>query len=538
MGLVPSNSSINHRPHFSGLVLLVAILGLAFILRMKFWGQPFEMDEGAHAYMGWGMLQGLVPYRDMYNGKPPGIYALHALLFLLVKPTALNIKIFATIYTLGTTLVVYYVTRKVAGQKAGIAAALLFGIFSPGPKIEGGGVNSEVFMILPYTLAAYSLMRAVESSKPRQYFLFGLWTGLACSIKQVAGVNLFWIACYMVFRIWRANEWQAVARTLRDGMWVAVGMAASWLPFLVYFYSHQALRDLYFWQTTASFKYVADGYLGGPNFSLLYKQMKHVLSENLLLWILALLGIVCTWQKLPNGRILGSESDEAEWRPVSLILLSTWPFFSFIGIAAGGRFFAHYFIQIIPSLTITGGIGLAGLTSQIHVQQVNFLRRPSSLVLAAALLGSLVLFLITEAPYYTSYNGIQISLRQYSSPLFSVTRFIGKYLGDRTKPEDFIYVWAVNPEINFYALRKSPTPYVMHVGLENIPWDSYAQVLQCLHQTPPKYVVAMQSISGFQGLQNYLRQFYLEESNPELDRLKQLINFKLYRLRDDGLTHQ
>ena len=87
MGLVPSNSSINHRPHFSGLVLLVAILGLAFILRMKFWGQPFEMDEGAHAYMGWGMLQGLVPYRDMYNGKPPGIYALHALLFLLVKPT-------------------------------------------------------------------------------------------------------------------------------------------------------------------------------------------------------------------------------------------------------------------------------------------------------------------------------------------------------------------------------------------------------------------------------------------------------------------
>ena len=50
---------------------LAAILGLAFILRMHFWGQPFEMDEGLHAYMGWGMLHGLVPFKDIYNSKPP-----------------------------------------------------------------------------------------------------------------------------------------------------------------------------------------------------------------------------------------------------------------------------------------------------------------------------------------------------------------------------------------------------------------------------------------------------------------------------------
>jgi len=537
MELFGGENSFRHRPHLSGAVLLVAILGLTFVLRLNFWGQPFEMDEGAHAYMGWGILQGLVPYRDMYNGKPPGIYVLHTILFLLVKPTALNIKIFASFYTLATTLVVFYVTRKVAGQKAGIAAALLFGIFSPGPRIQGGGVNSEVFMILPYTLAAYSLMRAVETSKPRQYLLFGLWTGLACSIKQVAGVNLVWITCYLLFRIWRANEWQAVARTFKDGTWVAVGVVASWLPFLIYFYSHEALGDFYFWQTSASFQYIAEGYRGGPNFSIIYYKLKDVFSENVLLWILALAGIVYAWRVLGQKGTLRSNNGQEPWRPVALILLATWPLFSFIGIAAGGRFFAHYFIQIIPSLAILGGMGLAALVSQIHTQKIDFLRRPSSLILAGAIVGSLVLFLITDAPYYTNYNGIQISYHQYDTPLFSVTRFIGSYLGEHTKPEDLIYVWALNPEINFYALRKSPTPYLMHVGLQNIPWDPYAEVLQCLHRTPPKYVVAMQPMSGFPGLKNYLREFYVKESNPELDGLKRLRYFELYRLKGDGSSY-
>lgn len=537
MELFGRDNSTRHMPHLSELVLLVAILGLTFVLRMKFWGQPFEMDEGAHAYMGWGMLQGLVPYRDMYNGKPPGIYLIHALFFLVAEPTALNIKMFASIYTLGTTLAVYYVTRKIGGQKAGIVAALLFGIFSPGPKIQGGGVNSEVFMILPYTLAAYSLVKALEDSKPKHYLLFGLWTGLACSIKQVAGVNFFWITCYLLFRILRAHEWQTVARTLKDGTWMAVGGVVSWLPFILYFYWHRALHDFYFWQTSASFKYVADGYRGGLNFSHIYYQMQNVLSENGLLWILAFVGIAYAWRGLHKKGNLGSNGEPEPWRRIALIMLAIWPIFSFIGIAAGGRFFAHYFIQIIPSLAILGGIGLAGFVNQINTQKVHFMKSPTSLMLAGLIVGSLILFLITDAPYYLSYDGIQISYRQYGTPLFSVTRFIGNYLGNRTQAGDLIYVWAVDPEINFYALRKSPTPYLMYVGLENIPWDPYAEVLQCLYRTPPKYVVAMQPMVDFPGLQNYVREFYVEEKDPELDQLKQLIDFKLYRLKVDGSSH-
>ena len=60
-----SSPSERFRPYM--LVLLMAALVLTWILRMNFWGQPFEMDEGAYGYMGWGMLHGLVPYKDMYD---------------------------------------------------------------------------------------------------------------------------------------------------------------------------------------------------------------------------------------------------------------------------------------------------------------------------------------------------------------------------------------------------------------------------------------------------------------------------------------
>jgi hypothetical protein len=516
-------------PSLSPPVLMVIILGLTWILRMKFWGQPFEMDEGVYGYMGWATHQGLIPYRDMYTTKPPGMWLIHSLLFLFVEPTALNIKVFASLVTLGTVLAVFFVVRKMADQQAGLMAAVLYGIFSNGPNIQGGGVNSEVFMVLPYTLAAYSLVRAVETTEGKHYLLFGLFTGLACTFKQVAVVNFFWVGLYLLYRIGRARDWQVRARALKDGLWVAAGAVLPWIPFVCYFFLKDALGKFYFWVVSSNFSYIGDGYQKLPTFSIFVKSFKGVLSENGLLWLLALAGIAWHWEIPEDSGRSGFSDKPQPWRMTASGLMALWPLFSMIGIGLGGRFFAHYYIQIIPPLAVLGGLGLRILIYKIRIQGAGFFRRPTGIVVAGVFAWSLFLFVVTDAPFYLKYDGIQISQRQYNSPVFAVTRFIGKYLKDHTRKNDFVYVWAVDPEINFYALRRSPSPILVQHNLHHFTWDPYEEVSQSLHRSPPKYIVALQPLHIFPKLQEYVQENCKTETNPDLDKLKKLIPFEIFR---------
>jgi 4-amino-4-deoxy-L-arabinose transferase-like glycosyltransferase len=522
-----SSTSEGSRPYL--LVLLMAALVLTWILRMNFWGQPFEMDEGAYGYMGWGMLNGLVPYKDMYDQKPPGIFVLNSLVFLLFEPTALNVQIFASIYSLGSVLAVFLVTKKLAGGEEGCLAALLYAIFSCGPHIQGGGVNSEVFMVLPYTLAAYFFLKLLETGRRKNYLYFGFWTSLACTIKQVALVNFLWLASYLVVRMWQRRQWDSVSRVLADGFLVVVGAVIPWVPFVLYFYGKDALDHFYFWQVSFNFQYMAEGPRGMAYLSLFIVRVIRPLSENGILLLAALASIVCRWPIIRRKTETYQQESES-WQQTAWILMAVWPIFSFIGVALGRRFFPHYFIQLVPSLAVLGGVGLMDLIRKIRSRGLDFFRRPVGAGIGVIFALAFLSFVMADARYYFRYNGMQISLRQYNTPLFSVTRYIGKYLKDRTEPSDLIYVWRVNPEINFYALRKSPSPYLIHSVMSyNLPRDPHQEVLESLHRSPPKYIVLMEEIVEFPALKDFIKENYSFETNLDLELLKNVMPFEIYR---------
>ena len=510
-------------------VALVAIMVLACLLRMNFWDQPLQTDEGIYGYMAWSMPHGLVPYKDIYDHKPPGIYLLYRLAFLFFEPTALSIKVFATIYTLGTVLALFFLAKNLAGNTAGYLAALLFAIFSCGPKIEGGGVNTEIFMILPYTLAAYSLFRAVETNRRRDFLLTGLWTGLATTIKQVAVVNLLWVGAYLSFRLWQERQSNAAVQTGKNGLLVLIGATLPWIPYGLYFYLKDALSQFFYWQVSYNLNYVAKGYQSIANYAVFNYQTKDIFHENGFLWLLAVAGAAWLWKELWKPAGAGLEAKPQGWRWSVFFLMSTWPLFSFFGVALGGRFFGHYYIQTIPSLAVLGGLGCLYLYHQVRHRGLEIIRSPLSLVLTLLFAKAFLLFVITDAPFYVKYNGDQISLNQYRTPLFSVTRFIGNYLRPRTNPGDLVYVWAVNPEINFYAARRSPSPFLIPLRTDK---SALEEVMEALYRSPPKYIVAMQEMKWFPQLEKYVNQNYYKETNGELDELRRLSEFEIYRRKE------
>ncbi|MEJ2430866.1 MAG: hypothetical protein P8075_18405 [Deltaproteobacteria bacterium] len=345
----------------------------------------------------------------------------------------------------------------------------------------------------------------------------------------MAVVNFFWVGLYLLYRIGRARDWQVRARALKDGLWVAAGAVLPWIPFVCYFFLKDALGKFYFWVVSSNFSYIGDGYQKLPTFSIFVKSFKGVLSENGLLWLLALAGIAWHWEIPEDSGRSGFSDKPQPWRMTASGLMALWPLFSMIGIGLGGRFFAHYYIQIIPPLAVLGGLGLRILIYKIRIQGAGFFRRPTGIVVAGVFAWSLFVFVVTDAPFYLKYDGIQISQRQYNSPVFAVTRFIGKYLKDHTRKNDFVYVWAVDPEINFYALRRSPSPILVQHNLHHFTWDPYEEVSQSLHRSPPKYIVALQPLHIFPKLQEYVQENCKTETNPDLDKLKKLIPFEIFR---------
>ena len=113
-------------------------------------------------------------------------------------------------------------------------------------------------------ILSYGLWRLVNENTT--YFL---GSGLASTIKQVAVVNIFWVATYLLVSMWRAKDKDHTARSLASGCWVAGGSVIPWLPFLVYFALHGALSKFYFWVVSANFHYINVSYGAFSNLFIL-----------------------------------------------------------------------------------------------------------------------------------------------------------------------------------------------------------------------------------------------------------------------------
>src|SRR5688572_12300501 len=95
--------------------LLLALLALAFGLVSLTY--PFGRDQGLYHYVGreW-LLRGSIPYRDMFEHKPPGLYILHALSVLLFGQKLYAIRVL----DLCATVAAGYVGGGVVADKRGL----------------------------------------------------------------------------------------------------------------------------------------------------------------------------------------------------------------------------------------------------------------------------------------------------------------------------------------------------------------------------------------------------------------------------------
>jgi dolichyl-phosphate-mannose-protein mannosyltransferase len=201
--LLPESTSTRFRPALS-IALLAAAAG-ALLLRVVSIAQPLGIDQSLWASAAKGLSRHQLLYRDVWEQRPPGIYATYVAAFRIFGWTPAAIAWIDILASVATTVLLYAIGRRLASRTTGALAAALYAVLTmPAWLYRHGGFLErsvcETFIVVCVALAAWCavLLRQRRSLAPA--IGVGLFAGAAVVFKPNAGVYLpallLWMACY------------------------------------------------------------------------------------------------------------------------------------------------------------------------------------------------------------------------------------------------------------------------------------------------------------------------------------------------------
>jgi 4-amino-4-deoxy-L-arabinose transferase-like glycosyltransferase len=360
--------------------------------------------------------RGALFYVDIVEKKPPLGYYLYALL----SPLGYQMwpaQLLAMGWVFLTCLVVGRAVREWTGSEdAGWIGAWLCAIIS---ACNTFAVSGELMLNLPASLALLFFVRGSKAPSTGTHLLAGIALGLAAAFKHQAGILLVALGV-------AALAERAILRALLLGF----GFAVPWAVLVAIWLAAGKLDAFVEWNITRNLFYAGLG-AGSPIERAAEGIGLFAILAAPLPWALAVQATLRR-ESLPAPARLG-------------LLLSLW--MSWIPVALGGRFYAHYFLQLAPPLAIIAAPPALAL-----------LQHPRRGALAIAALLPLLLF-----------QGIALG-RQLAGDFpcqDQRTIEIATWLRENTKPDDRLFVWGHYSPIYYLADRLPGTRYLntsVHMG--------------------------------------------------------------------------
>src|SRR5262245_51728054 len=132
----------------AALLSVIVVLLFLIIVRLRLADVPLERDEGEYAYEGQLILRGIPPYQLAYNMKLPGTYYAFAVIMALFGQTSWVIHIGLLIVNSASTLILFFLARRVlSNNTAGAVAAIAFAFLSIDRWIMGVFGHATQFVV-------------------------------------------------------------------------------------------------------------------------------------------------------------------------------------------------------------------------------------------------------------------------------------------------------------------------------------------------------------------------------------------------------
>jgi hypothetical protein len=462
------NSTV--QPHrlawIAWLAVAVAVFGIALAVRIRLLTMPLERDEGEYAYAGQLMLEGIVPYKLVYNMKFPGTYGAYALIMSIFGQTITAIHVGLLIVNAATVWLIFLLGRRLVDPIAGLSAAASYAVLSLSPSVLGLAAHATHFVVLP--VVAGTLLLLIRSARRvlGRVFLSGLLFGFAVLMKQPAiFFALFAVTCLLFQRSGRRHFKQLSTHIL-------VFAAAVIVPF--------ALTCALFWCLGVFDKFWFWTIQYGREYATLVplSQVGHVFTNAITpiigaAWALAVIGLLSGLWNAPG-------------RGTTVLVL--WLLIcSFLALCSGFYFRPHYFILLLPALSLLIGITTTTL-SRIGGSKTLW---PIPLFFCVVGFG---VALFSERKLLFQDSPVEACGTIYPSSPFPESIRIAEYLRAHAEPTDTIAVLGSEPQIYFYAKRHSATGYIYMYGLMEV--QKYARKMQAemereIEAARPKFLLSV-----------------------------------------------
>lgn len=407
------------------IVLFFAFLSI--VPRLFYLNIPFERDEGMYASVADVIDRGGLPYRDVFDNKPPGIYYLYHISFKIFGHAVSSPRILAALFTVAACVLAYTLVQRMTSSRfAGVFTMALLGLASSSPAYLGFEANTEIFTV-PFLLGGILLLLD-EDPTIFKYFASGLLFGLAFVVKQptiTIGIAMF---AYRVSRSIKTPK-----KFIFGSFFYIIGGSVPILAFILYFAYRGGLDDLWEASFTYNFSFVS----GSPFQHTLFRfavAIKDAINADPITWLAGLAGI---------SFFLAFSREKDHKR-----------FFLFILIGAAvcvpmGRFFIqHYFIFFIPFLVIGAGLGVGQLLKS----------GMKSMIIMPLVIVIFMISVFTNVKYYrmTERDFLQ---NTYGYAPFYQSTILGKHLRLPSGKDATVFIIGSEAEILFYSGLSSPVRF-------------------------------------------------------------------------------
>ncbi len=456
-----SNSFLKERITSFHIASFIGMTCLFLLLRWNTFSIPFERDEGEYAYAARLLSNNEMPYEHSFLQKPPMIVYTYMVGQFISEHSIVLPRILASLSVYFTIVLTGLIVARERNHFIGLAVMWIMVPMISLPAVFPFAANTEVFMILPMMVTFFLFMWKKGDASLLHWFIAGCSGAIACLYKPIAAPVLVFIVLLWQYELWKSTK--SISALIKHTIVIVAGVAGTALLFLLPFIIHDGAKTLRECVIDYNIVYTSSDQNGYSSFfyymSVLWRTW----------WIVFLLPF---WLIIKRPALW--------WGYFGAIIISL--------ITISRTAIGHYYILAIPFLAIASIIALDSLFTSISI-----FSNKGSVGAKVVVVGVIILILSSSNFRLLSLSSEELCIEAYGNQNpFIEAQLMATKLSENSKQSDNIFIAGSEPEILYYADRKSLSRFVIMYPLM-IPTPAaltYQQeVIQSLQQNPPDDII-------------------------------------------------